>query len=75
MSGLKVRPTPAAFEKPPTGLRPAVGGGRLTVAEVFGVLRGIAEIVVDEDRGLAGQLETFAAFVAGDQVVEARHVG
>jgi hypothetical protein len=45
------------------------------VAKVFGVGGGIAEVVVDEYSGLAGEFETLAAFVAGHEVVEAHHVG
>src|SRR5438046_10471002 len=48
---------------------------RLAVAEVFRVGAGIAEVVVDEYRGLAGQFETLAAFVARHQVVQADHIG
>ena len=48
---------------------------RLTVAEIFGVGVGVAEIIVDEHRGLAGQLEAFAAFETSDEVVEPHHVG
>ena len=48
---------------------------RLAVAEVFRVGAGIAEVVIDEYRGLAGQFETLAAFVARHQVVQADHVG
>jgi|HubBroStandDraft_6_1064221.scaffolds.fasta_scaffold04008_9 hypothetical protein len=47
----------------------------LAVAEIFGVGVGIAEIIVDEHRRLAGQLEAFAAFETGDEVVEPHHVG
>ena len=43
------------------------------VAEIFGIFVGVAEIVVDQDRGLAGKLEALAAFVAGDQIVQANH--
>jgi hypothetical protein len=46
----------------------------LTVAEIFGVGGGVAEIIVDEHRGLAGKLEAFAALETGDQVVEPHHV-
>src|SRR5580704_3706167 len=45
------------------------------VTEVFGVGAGVAQIVVDQHRGLPGKLEAFAAFEAGDEVVETHHVG
>ena len=44
------------------------------VAEVFRVVVGIAEVIVDQNGGLAGELEAFTAFVAGGQIVEANHV-
>ena len=47
---------------------------RLAVAEVFGIFVGVAEVVVDQDGGLARQFEAFAALVTGDEVVEARHI-
>ena len=47
----------------------------LPVPEVFGVGGGIAEIVVDEHGGLAGEFKTLAAFVTRDEVVQANHVG
>jgi hypothetical protein len=43
------------------------------VAEIFGVGGGIAEIVVDENGGLAGKLEAFAAFEAGHEVIKPHH--
>ena len=47
----------------------------LAVAEIFRVGVWIAEIIVDEHRGLAGQLKAFAAFETGDEIVEPHHVG
>src|SRR5262249_27223641 len=47
----------------------------LAIAEVLGIHARVAEVVVDEHRGLAGELETLAAFVAGDQIIETDHVG
>ena len=35
----------------------------LAVAEIFGVGVGIAKIIIDEHRGLAGEFESLAAFV------------
>src|SRR6516162_2201448 len=48
---------------------------RSAIAEVFGVDAGIAEIVVDEHGGLAGEFETLAALVAGNEIVKANHKG
>ena len=48
---------------------------RSAIAEVFGVHVGIAEIVVDEHGGLAGEFETLAALVAGNEIVKANHEG
>jgi len=48
---------------------------KLAVAEIFGVFGGVAEVVIDEDGGLAGEFKTFAAFVAGDEIIEANHEG
>ena len=48
---------------------------RSAIAEVFGVDAGIAEIVVDEHGGLAGEFETLAALVAGNEIVKANHEG
>ena len=45
------------------------------ISEIFGVGDGIAEIVVDEYCGLAGEFEAFAAFVASNEVVQPNHVG
>lgn len=45
------------------------------VAEIFGVGVGVAEIVVDENGGLAGELEALAALEAGHQVIEPDHIG
>ncbi len=45
------------------------------IAKVFRVGVGIAEIVVDKNRGLAGQFEAFAAFVASDQIIQPHHIG
>src|SRR5215468_3167588 len=47
----------------------------LSIAKILRVFVGVAEIIVDEDGGLAGELETLAALVAGDEVVQANHVG
>jgi hypothetical protein len=47
----------------------------LTVAEIFGIGVGVAEIIVDEHSGLAGKLEAFAALETGDEIVEPHHVG
>ena len=49
--------------------------GRSAIPEVFGVDVGIAEIVVDENGGLAGEFEALAALVAGNQIVKANHEG
>ena len=48
---------------------------RSAIAEVFGVDAGIAEIVVDEHGGLAGEFETLAALVASNKIVETNHEG
>jgi hypothetical protein len=45
----------------------------LAVAEIFGVGVGIAEIVVDENGGLACKLEALAAFEAGHEVIKPNH--
>lgn len=45
------------------------------VPEILGIGVGISEIVVDQYRGLPGQLETFAALVASNQIIESHHVG
>jgi hypothetical protein len=45
------------------------------VAEIFGIGVGIAQIIVDEHRGLPGKLEPFAAFETSDEVVEPHHEG
>src|SRR5256885_15129968 len=42
---------------------------------VFWIGVGVAEIVVDENRRLAGQFETLAALVAGHQIIQPHHVG
>lgn len=47
----------------------------LAVSEIFRVGVGIAEIVVDQHRGLAGEFKAFAAFVARHQIVEPHHEG
>ncbi len=44
------------------------------VAEILRIGVGIAEIIADENRGLARQLEALAAFVAGDQVIQPHHI-
>jgi hypothetical protein len=45
------------------------------VAEIFGIGVGIAQIVVDEHRGLPGKLKALAAFEAGHEIVEPHHKG
>lgn len=45
------------------------------IAEIFGIGVGIAEIVVDQDGGLAGQFETLSALETSDEIVEPNHVG
>jgi hypothetical protein len=47
----------------------------LAIAEIFGIFVGVAEIIVDEDGGLAGKFEALAALVAGDEIIEANHEG
>jgi len=45
------------------------------VSEVFRIGVGIAEIIIDENRRLAGQFETFPALVASHQIIQPHHVG
>ncbi len=47
----------------------------LAVAEVFRIGVAVTEIVVNENCGLPCEFNALAAFVAGDEVVEAHHVG
>src|SRR5262249_16392762 len=45
------------------------------VSEILWVRVRVAQVVVDQYRGLSGQFKTLAAFVASHQVVQANHVG
>src|SRR6266849_3149036 len=45
------------------------------IAEILRVGVGITQIVVDQNRGLTGQFKSFAALVAGYQIVQPDHVG
>jgi hypothetical protein len=45
------------------------------IAEIFGIGVGIAQIIVDEHRGLPGKLKAFAAFETSHEIVEPHHEG
>ena len=45
------------------------------IAEVFRIGVGVAEIIADKNRRLAGQFETLPALVASHQVIQPHHVG
>lgn len=51
-----------------------VGGGELTVPEIFRVGIAVAEIIVNKNRRLPRELDPLAAFVASDEVIEPHHV-
>ena len=49
-------------------------GGDLAVPEIFRISVAVAKIVVDQNRGLAGQFNPLAAFVARNHIVQPDHI-
>src|SRR5580700_4200123 len=64
----------AGLSRASTGILPASGCSSLPVPEIFRIRVGIPQRVGDEHSRLTSQLETLAALVASDQVIQAHHV-